>query len=113
MKSAIKLITGSNTACKRSVAKLREVFAADHIYRGNPDISDYENATHRAERGIHPDGYPVVHIDDDFLRAATTRGLAGLLAHEGFHLAGYKNHKSDETYPYTTFPYSIQSQCVG
>ena len=40
VKSAIELITGSDTACKRSVVKLREVFAADHIYRGNPDISD-------------------------------------------------------------------------
>lgn len=73
------------------------LFAADHVYRGNPYISDYEDASHAAERAMHPDGYPVVHIDDDFLRAGTTRGLTGVLAHDGFHLAGSPNHASDET----------------
>ena len=62
--------------------------------------------------GVPVDSTRVMHVDEDFLAAATNAALGAVLAHEGFHVLEH-SHDTTETYPYTTWPFSLQNQCVG
>jgi len=75
-------------------------------------IPDEQGSMHDAQSASNElNGQDVIHVDEDFLSQATTAALGGLLAHEAFHRLGYAPHPG-ESYPYTSWPYSVQDQCV-
>ncbi len=93
------------------------MFNARHIYKGDSTIADAEGLDHNSQGGLFTpnDGSPpyyVVHIDQDFLDAATVQALGAILVHQGFHLDGY-SHPVTERYPYATPPFNLQDTCVG
>jgi len=86
----------------------------DKWFAGNPIIPDDPAApevdSHQASsrRGSRP----LLHVDRDYLTASSSRGLAELLLHEGWHLAGFANHGPTEGPIYSTYPYSEAQSCV-
>jgi len=96
--------------CDSAFAKVIQLWGADRVFRGNPEIPDGSLHHDAQSRWVSE---PFMHIDQDFLRSSSIRSLAGILLHEGWHGAGYAPHPGNEEPPYTTYPWSEQWSCTN
>lgn len=105
------MVNQSTPVCKQAYDAVVDLMTRGLVYRGNPDVPDFEDADHDAQsRG---GSSPRIHVDSDYLASSTTYGLAGLLLHEGWHVALNQDHPYEPNAPpYTTYPWSAQGSCL-
>lgn len=121
--AAVHKIDRTRLTCAVAFDRLRQVRQAGRFYRGNPDLANSRNDGHDGwTEGSTSSMFPskirkgsraTIHVDTDFLRDTSVplAQLTELLVHEGMHLA-FPPHPQNESYPYTTYPYSEAHTCV-
>lgn len=106
--SALNKIDTTSAICKEAFVKFKELYSLNVVFRGNLNIPDDPGKIH--DGMTRPGQKPFMHIDQDVLREGQLSYLVSVIVHEAWHLL-YPPH-TEETLPYTTYPYSIVVSCV-